>query len=296
MGFAVHGNAAGGDGWDSGQALALDAQGRIVVAGYSSVPLAAGQTLRDRRATVWRFLADGTLDATFGTAGFSVLASGTDDEAWGVAVDAQGGIVVTGQVGSGATQDMGVWRLLEDGSLDPAFGAVGQSTFDDAAGGAGADTGYALTLDAQGRILVAGRSLAVSGGSDMTVWCVDAAGALDPTFGVGGVAVLNDPGGTVGAVDVAYGIAVDRLSGQIVVVGNGTGLAGFDATVWQLDPNGASDPIFGVGGAVQHNGAAGGNASDQARAVTVDLQGRIVVVGMSTQATNNTDFAIWRWE
>ena len=295
-GFAVHGNAAGGDGWDNGQALALDPQGRIVVAGYSAVPLQAGQTLRDRRITVWRYLADGTLDPTFGSAGFSVIPSGTDDEGWGVAIDGQGRIVVCGQVGNGATQDMGVWRLLDDGSLDPAFGAVGQATFDNAAGGMGIDAGYALALDAQGRILVAGRTAAVAGSTDMVVWRITDAGVLDPTFAGSGAAVLVDPGGMVGAADVAYGIAVDRASGQIVVVGNARGLSLNDATVWQLNPDGSSDPAFGAAGVVQHDNAAGGNASDQARAVTIDLQGKVVVVGSSAQATNNTDFAVWRFE
>ncbi|MCA8924610.1 MAG: IPT/TIG domain-containing protein [Planctomycetes bacterium] len=296
VGFATHGNAAGGDGWDNGQALAIDAQGRIVVAGFSSVPLQAGQSLRDRKVTVWRFLPDGTLDPAFGTGGFNVVASGTDDEAWGVAIDAQGRIVVTGQVGNGAAQDMGVWRFLDDGSLDPAFGAVGQSTFDNAAGGQGIDTGYALALDAQGRILVAGRSFAAAGSSDMAVWRITDAGVLDPTFGGAGVAVLTDPGGVIGAPDTAYGIAVDPANGRIVVVGNGTGIALNDATVWQLLPDGTSDPAFGAAGVVQHNNAAGGNASDQARAVAIDAQGKVLVVGSSSQATNNTDFAIWRFQ
>ena len=100
----------------------------------------------------------------------------------------------------------------------------------------------------------------------------------------------------VGAADTAYGIAVDRASGQIVVVGNGRGISHNDATVWQLNPDGSSDPSFGAGGVVQHDNAAGGNASDQARAVSFDLTGKIVVAGSSNQVTNNTDFAIWRFQ
>ena len=293
-GFVTQDSAAGGRGWDSGQALAIDALGRIVIAGYSSLPLQAGQVLRDRQAVVWRLLTDGRFDGSFGPAGTRVLTSATSDEAWGVALDASGRVFVAGQVGSGAAQDVGLWCLEDNGTLDLTFGQGGRATHHDAAGGAGADAGLALALDAQGRALVAGRSVVAGGGTAMVVWRFNPVGALDLSFGGRGFALLDDPGGTPNAGDVAYGIAVAPLSGEIVVAGNAIGQNGFDATVWQLLPDGTTDARFAQGGVFQHDDAAGGQGTDQVRGLTLDADGRIVLVGSSSPGSGDADFALWR--
>lgn len=294
QGFFVQDSAAGGQGWDNGQALAIDSLGRIVVAGYSSLPLANGQALRDRQAVVWRFTEAGRLDATFGRLGISILGSSTSDEAFGVAIDSQGGIVVAGEVDGGTNQDVAIWRLDDAGVLDQNYGLNGRATHHGAAGGGGADAGYALVLDTQDRALVAGRSVATGRGTAMTVWRFLPTGNLDTSFGGQGFALLDDPGGTIGAIDTSYGIAVEPVTGSIVVVGNAPGASNLDATVWQLLPDGAMDSNFGTAGVFQHDNAAGGQRTDQARAVTLDAQGRAVVVGTSWSANGDSDFAIWR--
>jgi uncharacterized delta-60 repeat protein len=294
QGFFVQDSAAGGQGWDNGQAVVIDALGRIVIAGYSSLPLGNGQALRDRQAVVWRLTEAGRLDATFGRLGVSILNSSTSDEAFGVALDSQGGIVVAGEIDGGTSQDVAVWRLDDTGVLDQNYGLNGRATHHGAAGGAGADAGYALALDDQDRALVAGRSVATGRGTAMTVWRFLPTGGLDTSFGGQGFALLDDPGGTVGAIDTSYGIAVEPGSGSIVVVGNAPGATNLDATVWQLLPDGAMDSGFGTAGVFQHDNAAGGQRTDQARAVTLDAQGRAVVVGTSWSANGDSDFAIWR--
>lgn len=294
QGFFVQDSAAGGQGWDNGQALAIDSLGRIVVAGYSSLPLQAGQALRDRQAVVWRLTETGRLDASFGRLGHAILASTTSDEAFGVAVDSQGGIVVAGEIDGGTNQDVAVWRLDDTGVLDQAYGLNGRATHHGAAGGNGADAGYALVLDLQDRALVAGRSVATGRGTALVVWRFSPTGALDTSFGGQGFALLDDPGGTLGATDIAYGIAIEPLTGSIVVVGNAPGATNIDATVWQLLPDGAMDSSFGSAGVFQHDGAAGGQRTDQARAVTIDDDGRAIVVGTSWSAAGDSDFAIWR--
>lgn len=294
QGFFVQDSAAGGQGWDNGQAIVIDPLGRIVIAGYSSLPLGNGQALRDRQAVVWRLTEAGRLDATFGRLGIAILGSSTSDEAFGVALDSQGGIVVAGEIDGGTNQDVAIWRLDDSGILDPNYGINGRATHHGAAGGGGADAGYALALDAQDRALVAGRSVATGRGTAMAVWRFLPDGNLDTSFGGQGFALLDDPGGTLGATDTAYGIAVERSSGSIVVVGNAPGANSIDATVWQLLPDGAMDSSFGTAGVFQHDSAAGGQRTDQARAVTLDAQGRAVVVGTSWSANGDSDFAIWR--
>ncbi|MBL4849303.1 MAG: IPT/TIG domain-containing protein [Planctomycetes bacterium] len=294
QGFLVQDNAAGGNGWDNGQALALDSLGRIVVAGYSSLPLKAGQGIRDRQAAVWRILENGSFDPTFGAQGVRILTSTTSDEAFGVAIDSRGGILVAGEVGNGTAQDVALWRLDDLGNLDAAFGLNGRATHHNAAGGASSDAGYALALDLQDRALVAGRSVVAGGGTAMVVWRFGVMGALDTSFAGRGFALLDDPGGTAGTSETAYGIAVEPVSGSIVVVGNAPGPATVDATIWQLLPDGALDTSFGTQGVFQHDGAAGAQRTDQARALTLDDTGRVIVVGTSWSLAGDTDFAIWR--
>ncbi len=93
-GVVVAGGSAGGSGNDSGQAVVVDSQGRAVVAGYST------NANGDKDVAVWRFLQDGTPDPSFGTNGvlvFDGIAGGTgDDLAYGVALDSQERILVTG--------------------------------------------------------------------------------------------------------------------------------------------------------------------------------------------------------
>jgi len=156
-----------------GEGVAIDAQGRIVVAGWR---LAGG----NYDAMLWRFDASGNLDTSFGNNGVVVLDSGGRDIAWDVELDGEGNILVCGEWYNGNDTDMILWRFRPDGSADSRFGDDynADSTPDgyviqaDAAG-TGNDRGVRLALDGQGRILVVGESDA-SGGADtdrdMVIW------------------------------------------------------------------------------------------------------------------------------
>ena len=84
-GFAFHADAAGASaGDDVGRAIGSDdANGRVLVAGYSSN--ASGNT----DMVEWGYkLSDGTLDTTFGTNGIVVYDGGNgDDQGWAIYVD-----------------------------------------------------------------------------------------------------------------------------------------------------------------------------------------------------------------
>jgi hypothetical protein len=88
----------------------LDGQGRIVVAGYQVGPA--------QPIAVARFTPDGMPDTTFGTAGLALidfgLTNGTGPSgasAYGVALDADGRIVISAQVGPVSDGSVGVARL-----------------------------------------------------------------------------------------------------------------------------------------------------------------------------------------
>jgi uncharacterized delta-60 repeat protein len=97
-----------GDGEESGQAIVVQPDGRIVVAGYTNVPHEGGDTGNGAFALV-RFRPHGAIDETFGLGG-KVLTEFSEGLALGMAMAQQrnGKIVVAGWAGG----DFGVARYL----------------------------------------------------------------------------------------------------------------------------------------------------------------------------------------
>ena len=150
----------GGD--DLGLAVALQADGKIVVSGQSNNNFA-----------IARYLSSGTLDTTFGGTGKMTSHFGW---ATSVAVQADGKIVVAG--GNG---DFVVDRFNSDGSPDSTFGVGSGSVTTDFGYDDGGD---ALALQPDGRIVVAGHIYA-SGSISVGVACYNTNGSLDTSFGSG---------------------------------------------------------------------------------------------------------------
>ncbi len=200
---------------------AQDSGGNIVVAGSGGTP--PGGTV----SFVARLTAAGALDTTFSTDGVAPIDfAGGPDELRDVAVDSADRIVAVGTVGTGFTGallervgDYVVARLTTQGGLDPSFGVGGITVTNF---GNNAERAYAVDLDAQGRVIVAGASgdpdaPALAEGSfnsNFAVLRYTDAGTLDTSFGQGGQ-VLSD---LVALFD--EGRAVTRTSdGRIVVAG-----------------------------------------------------------------------------
>ena len=292
-GFAVQNNAAGGNADDFGKAVAVDSQGRILVAGSSAN--SAGNT----DMVIWRFNADGTLDTTFNGSGIvvhdSAAGGACNDSGNAVAVDSQGRILVAGNsTNSAGNTDMVIWRFKADGTLDTTFNGSGIVVHDSAAGGAGNDSGNAIAVDSQGRILVAGSSTNSAGNMDMVVWRFNANGTVDTAFSGDGIVVNESTAGGTGS-DSGNAIAVDSQD-RILVAGSSPNSAGNrDMVIWRFTLNGALDTTFNSKGFVVHNGAAGGNGDDSGNAVAIDTQGKILVAGSSANSAGNADMALWRF-
>ncbi len=136
--------------WTAATAIAMQADGRIVVAGTATV---GGSS----RFALARYDANGALDASFGSGGVttnSVL--GVDDAIRAVALQGDGKIVVAGDALNGAKRDLALARYSADGSLDDGFGSAGTVT---GAVTAGNDTAFTVAVQADGRLIVAGESL-----------------------------------------------------------------------------------------------------------------------------------------
>ena len=102
------------------RALRLDPRGRVLVIGA-----AFGADDRVAPATA-RFLPDGRPDASWGVQGRS-LAPSPGEDALGVDVLGMGddSVLLLGQVESRAGDQVALWRLRGDGSVDPGFGRGG---------------------------------------------------------------------------------------------------------------------------------------------------------------------------
>ncbi len=133
---------------DMGFATDIQPDGKIVVAGNT----VSGSNWV---FAVMRFNADGTLDTQFGTNGIDTLeAGGHGSEAYGVKVQTNGKIVVTGYTTVFGQYKFSTMRLNTDGTVDTTFGnagvAVNSISNDDGA--------YGMALQADGKIIVAGVS------------------------------------------------------------------------------------------------------------------------------------------
>ncbi|MCZ6690406.1 MAG: hypothetical protein O7H41_12445, partial [Planctomycetota bacterium] len=285
-GWVSHGGAAGGTGTDSGEGIAVDTSGRIVVAGYSTN---AGANID---MVIWRFNGDGTLDTTFDGQGWVVhdAAGGAvngSDYGRGIALDSTGRIVVAGYSQSaGSGDDMVVWRFNPDGTLDTAFDGQGWVTHDSAAGGASTDRGWSITLDASGKILVAGESRNTNFNDDMAIWRLNPDGTFDATFNGQGW-VTHDGAASPGSTDEGYSITVDA-SAKIVVAGTSDD-SNDDFAVWRFNPDGTLDTTFNGQGWTVTNSIGGGRYwDDEARGVAVTASGRVLAAGWTQTALGST--------
>lgn len=255
--------------------VAIQADGKIVVVGQSA------ENLGDFAVT--RLTRDGLLDTTFGTDGIVTTQIGTgQDTARAVAVQADGKIVVAGSSIGGATGlDFALARYLTDGSLDPTFGVVGKVTTsfaDDS------DIAYAIAIDAQGNIVLAGESNqgGSASGVDFALARYLPTGALDTTFD--GDGKLTTAVSSFSGRDSAYAMVLEQVGAeQRILVAGGEG----DFVLARYLPSGALDAGFGEGGTLK---GVFGSSIGAARGVALTKEGKIVVAGHI-----NHDFAMVRF-
>src|SRR5262245_24661714 len=194
-----------GSSQDDGQAVAVQADGKIVVAGsFQGIDFA-----------VVRYNADGTLDATFGTGGKVITNFGpgfTTDAAQDLAIQSDGKIVVVGSSTNSVGTDFAVARYNADGTLDASFGTGGLVTTN--FGGTSLDAAQGVAIQADGKIVVTGSSNSASPQDDFAVVRYNADGSLDTGFGTGGKVTTD----FAGSIDDAFAVAL-QADGKIVAAG-----------------------------------------------------------------------------
>lgn len=135
---------------------------------------------------------------------------------WAIGEQSDGRIVAAGFRSTSGfdndTYDIALARFTMGGELDLTFGTSGTFTFDLASGLDWTDT---MLIDSSDRILVVGYGTNAMGDRDVLVLRLTADGALDTTFGTGGVFQFD----FAGFHDGATGIAQD-LGGRLLVAAN----------------------------------------------------------------------------
>ncbi len=164
------------------------------------------------------------------------------------------------------------------GDLDSTFGSGGKVTTDFFGN---QDTGVAVAVQADGKIVVAGT--AFTGTDDFALARYNGDGSLDSSFGSGGKVTTGFPGGTTFAADLAI-----QPDGKIIVVGGSS-----DFCLARYNSNGSLDSTFGNGGRVTTDFA---NSQDSAWAVLLLPDGHLIVAGVAfVNSTTGNDFALARY-
>jgi uncharacterized delta-60 repeat protein len=265
---------------DEARALALQPDGKIVVAGWTR----NNGDGPDDFALV-RYWPDGTLDTTFGNTGVVITDFGDSEVAQAVALQPDGKIVVAGSAeGSNLSPHFALARYRPDGTLDTTFGDDGKVSTNF---GSLPIVAQAIALQLDGKIVVVGYS-GSGGDSDFVLVRYQSNGVLDTTFGGGGK-VTTDFGGQ----DVAQAVAL-QPDGKIVVAGWADG-SNFspDFALARYRPNGVLDTTFSGDGKV----TSGLEVDDRATAVALQPDGKIVVAGWTDDASGNanSDFVLMRY-
>lgn len=262
---------------DAALAVAIQADHKIVVAGYSK------PSGGDYNFAIARLLPDGSFDTTFNTDGrkFMDFSGGFNDSCYGVAIDpATSKIYVAGSERVDATtQDhhIAVARINPDGTNDTTFGpnANGKAiiTF-----GAPREDVYRVKLQPDGKLLMFGVS-SVTTDYKMMLARLDTSGSPDTSFGNNGVA-LNTFGFQTSA---GYGGLDRQADGKIVVGGYSFDGANAFVTAARFNTDGSLDSTFGTNGFVAANIA----PTFLVNAMSLQPDGKVLVAG----ERSDTDFA-----
>ncbi len=275
--------------WDFGRSVAVQADGKILVAGSADT----GVIGSDRDFALVRYNSDGSLDTTFSDDGKQTTniggSSSSNDVGHSVTAQSDGKILVAGL--TGASNEIAVVRYQADGSLDTTFSNDGVQTTGITAGGVskiGAET-CSVIIQSDGKILVAGTQRNYGTGfNNFALARLNTDGSLDATF--------NEDG----KLTTAIGSSSDSYAQSIVLQPDGKILiAGFmvtgsysysDFVLARYNTDGSLDTTFNRYG-YANTGIA---PYDLGYSVTLQKDGKILLAGASRINSFN-DFSLVRY-
>ncbi len=267
---------------------------------YAVAPLSNGQFLLagtaiddlfNNQPVVVRMNADGTIDTAFGTDGVASLPiTQQDNKFWNIGLQSDGSIIASGHMDQGLTgggqfnQDVLAARFTANGQLDPSFGTGG--TVIRPISTELIESAFGMAIGADDNIYLCGYTTLPDFSFDSFIMKLDANGGNASTFGTDGLVTFN------GAVqDVFTGIIL-QPDNRILACGTSGGFFfdPRDQLLARYDQDGTLDGSFGTNGYVLNNVA--GNF-DEANALTLQDDGKIVVAGKANTGANN-DITVFR--
>ncbi|HEX2234269.1 MAG TPA: delta-60 repeat domain-containing protein [Thermoleophilaceae bacterium] len=275
-GRVTTGFPGGGD--QFGQAVAIQSDGKIVVAGEAFQDFA-----------LVRYNADGSLDTTFdGDGRVRTDFGGVSENAISIAIEPDGQIVAAGFSSANGDSDIAVARYDTDGGLDTGFGGTGKVLTNVSRYGSpaqdGDDFGWDVALQPDGKIVVAGTD---DENRAFEVVRYQPNGDLDASFDGDGKQTTSF--GMPHTQGRAVAIQPDL---RIVVAGYaGADLNAFQFAIARYTDDGTPDGSFDDDGRRTVDFAGG---DDWGEDVAVQPDGRIVVSGNTESPGSDSHFALAR--
>jgi len=246
---------------DTSRDIVIQPDGKIVILEYNFTFQVASGVL------IARYNPDGSVDSTFGggTGVFRRTGGGGSTESMKLALQPDGKIVFTGY-----HTEWFVGRLNSDGTPDLTFGSSGFTT-----GGLG---GYALALQADGKMLIAHRSTTFPVNVRQVIKRLNTDGTLDTSFGTGGstlVQFVNQDDSLSYPPDlIVQSDGKIVMGGSIRITASGTG---FEFALARLNSNGSLDNSFALNGRITTNI----QGQDYGRSIHLQSDGKIILAGQS---------------
>lgn len=218
------------------RSIAVLPNGKILAAG-SMVNF--GNSPADEDLMIIRFNSNGTIDGTFGNGGIaSGNSSSYNESVYKIKVLGDGKIVAAAAGYTGNSDDILILKYNANGTVDNTFNGTGKQII----GGSGWDQPTDMEIQPDGKILVA--AYLENEEVHFTVVRLMTNGSFDATFGVNGMAMMDDNGQTV-----ATGIELME-NNKIVLGGHSLLDNNYVRAFARLHPNGTADSSFGDQGIV----------------------------------------------
>ena len=289
----------GGSRDDRGYSIALDTQGSVYIAGASTsadFPTSDGAYQRSNRGGIDAFV---TKFSSTGAGVYStLLGGGSDDRAWGVAVDQKGNAYITGDTTSDSFPNANApYQHSRHGGLEAFVSQLNadgtQLPFSTFIGGAGDDTANGVAVDLSGNIYVVGsttsdKEFGIPGRSFNTGYNGGSSDIFVAKYSANGQSLawttfLGSHGGDYGnaiAVDNNGNVYVggDTDSDQYPVTKDATQASragGVDAVVSVLDTNGLN---------LLYSTFYGGSGDDSIVGIALDQYAQIYLTGQTSSA------------
>ena len=207
--------------------------GKILVSGYAN-----NGTNND--FAIVRLNSDGSYDTNFDGDGKALFPIGTaNDESYGMAVQVDGKIILTGQTNNGSNYDFATIRLNNNGSIDTSFANLGKAIVQFS----GQDYGRSVDIQSDGKIVVVGSGTV----SKLYILKYTVDGTLDATFDNDGILASNI---SLTTSTTITSVSLNRprikcLNNNKILI---SGISASNFALIQLNSNGSLDNSFGTNG------------------------------------------------